>query len=199
MMKKIFLFSMVVIAINSNGQKFTSGVQLNLVSIQAQGTVDKTTGSGYRPYYEPTSVKAKGINFNGVFGYNPKFYKFNTDLSVGASANIGIGYFFSPKLEGLDGTYVLDLPEYVTVRYGKNATDDANKNIGFAFGAGYDYTLNRIPYRGISIMAEICFKKVSLRFNTNLIKYTYYDFYTSEGEKPEYSVLPMGVTLLVNY
>ncbi len=120
-------------------------------------------------------------------------------MSVGGSFNIGIGYLFTPKLEGLDGSFIIDFPEYITIRYGKNASDDASKKIGFAYGVGYDYTFNRLPYRGISMMAEICFNKLSIRLNSNIMKYTYYSYFTSEGAQPVISVLPSGLQLVPTY
>lgn len=198
-MKKIILIIIVLGSLKTSAQKFTTGLQINYVRVEAIGSQDNSTGSGYQPYYEKTSLKTAGINLNGTFGYNPKFYKFNDNMSLGGSFNIGVGYFFAPKLEGLDGTYIIDFPEYITFRYGKNATDDSDKKIGFAVGIGYDYTLNRIPYRGVSAMAEICLNKISFRINSNLKKFTYYSYYTSEGEKPTYSVLPIGLGIVLTY
>ena len=198
-MKNLILLILMSLVIKANAQKFTTGLQINYVRVHAIGAINTDHGSGYQPNYEKTELKTGGINLNATFGYNPKFYKFNNNASLGASANIGIGYFFAPKLEGLNGTYILDFPEYVTFRYGRNATDDADKKVGFAIGAGYNYTLNRIPYRGIGVMAEISFRGVAFRFNSNITKFTYYSYYTSEGEKPTYSVLPMGVSILFTY
>ncbi len=197
-MKKIVLLLILLGALKTNAQKFTAGLQINYLRLEVIGSQD-VTNSGYQPVYEKTDLKTGGINLNGTFGYNPMFYKFNDDLSFGASANIGIGYFFAPKLEGLDKTYILDFPEYVTIRYGQHASKNTKKKVGFAFGAGYDYTLNRMPYRGVSLMAEICFKRFAIRFNSNITKFTYYAYYTSEGAKPAYTVLPMGIQLVLEY
>lgn len=197
-LKGLLATGLVLFSCRMNAQKFTSGIQVNMVSYHAEGAVNTSSGAT-TPYFEATELKASGFNLNGTFGYNPMIYKFNSDLSLGASANIGIGYLFTPKLEGLDGSYIFDFPEYITLRYGKNAVEDSDKDVGFAIGAGYDLTLNRLPYRGPSVMAEISFGSVAIRLNSNIKRFTYYSYFTSEGAKPTLSVLPFGVQLVVAY
>ncbi len=198
-MKRILYLTATFIALQSHAQKFTSGLQINYLKIEVIGTQNTDNGAGYTPNFEKANANTSGVNLNGVFGYHPSIYKFNDDLSLGVSLNIGIGYLFAPKLEGLNGSLIIDFPEYVTFRYGKHASKDSDKKIGLAIGVGYDYTQTRLPYQGVSMMGEVSFEKISVRLNSNLQKYTYYSYFTSEGAKPAYSVLPFGIQILFNY
>ena len=196
-MKKISLLFGVFLDLNAQAQKFTTGFQVNYVHYKISG-VENTSTTDNLPYWEKVSdVKASGFNMNGTLGYNPVFYQFDRDLSIGASANVGLGYILTPKFDGLNGSVVLDLPEYLTIRYGKNATNKSREDVGYAFGLGWDYTLNALPFQGPSIMAEVSIEGYAFRLNTNLLKYTYYYYFTSEGDKPAAYVWPIGLQVLI--
>lgn len=197
-MKKIFLLLGVFFVYNANAQRFTAGLQLNYVQYKLMGT-DNTSITDNLPFWEKINTKAGCLNVIGTFGYNPLFYKFNDDLSIGASVNLGIGYMLAPKLEGLSGKILFDFPEYLTLRYGRNATKKTKKKLGYTVGVGYDYNHNLLPFQGINVMAEICIPKYSFRINTNLFKYTYYYYYSSEGSKPAINIWPIGLSILRKY
>ena len=50
-MKKTVFLLIFLGALKTNAQKFTSGLQINYVSVELIGTID-TTNSGYRPFYK---------------------------------------------------------------------------------------------------------------------------------------------------
>jgi hypothetical protein len=198
-MKKtaIIIFGILLI-FNAKAQKFTTGLQLNYIRYTIIGSTDKFYGTNKSPYWEKVEdLKTGGLNMNGTFGYNPVFYQFNDNLSVGASLNIGVGYILTPKLQGLNGSVVFDFPEYLTIRYKKNVTRKSDENVMYSFGAGYDYLYNALPIKGPSIMAELRLQRYAFRLNMNLLKYTYYYYYTSEGEKPAIHLRLIGMQVLI--
>jgi hypothetical protein len=198
-MKKLLIFSALQFSLfHLCAQRFTAGLQLNIVRYHLEGVVNTSTGNT-TPLYERSELNASGVNFNGTFGYNPAILKFGDDASLGLSVNAGIGYLFVPKLEGLDASYVINFPEYITFRMGRNSTKNSTKNLGFGLGVGYDYSFGRLPYGGVSVMGEIALKKVTFRVNACITKWTYYSDYTSEGLKPTVTVRPMGLSLLVPF
>ncbi|MES2593436.1 MAG: hypothetical protein V4608_16255 [Bacteroidota bacterium] len=198
-MKKatIIIFGILLI-FNAQAQKFTTGLQLNYIHYTIIGSTDRSYGTNKSPYWEKLEdTKAGGLNINGTFGYNPIFYKFNDKLSIGASLNIGLGYILTPKLAGLNGSVVVDFPEYLTLRYKKKVTQKSDENVMYSFGAGYDYSYNRLPIKGPSIMAELRLQRYAFRLNMNLLKHTYYYYYTSEGTKPAMYLRLIGMQVLI--
>ena len=198
-MRFVLAFFFLSVIHNLKAQKFTYGLHLSYINYRIMGTDNTSTIEGL-PYWEKINdIKAGGLNVNGTFGYNPIFYKFSDNLCLGGSFNVGAGYLLTPKLESLNGRFVLDLPQYLAIRYGKSATKQSTKNMGYGLGLGYDYTFNTLPFQGMSIMAEVNFGKATIRLNTNVLKYTYYYYYTSEGSKPAISIRPIGIQLLFKY
>ena len=109
--------------------------------------------------------------------------------------NLGIGGQGSQKLLGINGALIIDFPEYLTFRYGLRATKDSREDVGYVLGLGYNYAFTALPYQSPAFMGGIEVGKISLRLSCNLLKYTYYYYYTSEGDKPAATIRAFGLEL----
>jgi len=202
MKKSLVVIAVVVIAIicpySIVAQGFYSGLNTNLIGFKLEGQENTSTDPERPIYIKANEVKAYAINIGGLIGYELPLYKFSDDLALGASLNIGIGFLGSPKLEGINSALAIDFPEYITLWYGyRPSFTDSKLNFGVGLGIGYSYTFTVLPYQSPNIMADIALSNGWIfRLNVNVLKYTYYYYYTSEGEVPAANISQFGLQMI---
>lgn len=195
MKKNLLLLAFSLLAIYVKSQGFNYFLKTDLLRVKVMGNENTSNDYG-RPIYEKAEdAKETVLAFSGGAGLDFKIFKINDELTVGANLNAGVGYIGAKKLEGLSGAIVLDFPEYATLRYGLKSSRSSKKNAGWGLGVGYTYTWTALPYYSPSVMTDFSFlENYTIRLSTNILKSTYYYYYTSEGDVPAVILWPVGIT-----
>jgi|GEM_PF-4475832 hypothetical protein len=179
-MKIKILIVLLMPIINSFGQGFIGSLKFDLVQYQIIDKIQTKTSSTLKPQFEAFEAKKVAINIAIMGGYEFRMYRFNDDMSIGLSLNLGLGYGSQnvgtfTESEALSKGFLMSFPEYVMLYYGSNATEDSYKTHGIALGFGYEYTYAPVSYHSPSIALEYCYdKNYSIRLSYNLLKYKYY-------------------------
>ncbi len=148
------------------------------------GRVD-ILASIYRYTITGTDVVANAP-FSGTFtsigsgvGFNVPFYHIERELTLGINPNIEVVGVpgTAAEVEGrIPLTLSLEAPIYTTIKYGTDATWNAQSKIGFAAGIGVHYTaLTTLDPADIStsFIAPAIMAEVSFRLGSGLMKLRY--------------------------
>jgi hypothetical protein len=121
--KKIILFSLLIYSANAIAQDFQLGSGVILY---------RFTGNYKDQYAYTYPIEQSSIVFNLLFaGYIP-VKKMKDELHLGVNPNAGIGFF--------NNSFSVDLPVYMTMRYGAGSSEESLSDFGAAFGVGGRFT-----------------------------------------------------------
>lgn len=144
--------------------------------------------SGITPGYVLKSLDANLILINGNIGFDQPLFKFGgNDQSLGVALNVGGGIVATSRedLDGFNKQLLLDLPEYVTYRYGAKANKHSQKDFGVGVGLGYRFSKFFLPFSAPSAMLEGVYATSDadwfIRLTADLRPMRFYDDYSSEG------------------
>lgn len=192
------VFLEIICTNNTKAQGFYSAINTNMIGFELVGHDNISTDPERPIFVVADDVKAYAINIGGMIGFELPLYKFSDDLALGTSLNIGIGFLGSPKLAGINAALAIDFPEYLTLWYGSRPSfDDSKLGFGLGLGLGYSYTYTALPYHSPNVMVDIATSGGWLfRLNANILKYTYYYYYTSEGDIPAAKISQFGLQII---
>jgi hypothetical protein len=122
-MKKLILLILLMNSANAIAQDFQLG----------SGVILYRFNGNYKDQYSYTyPIDQSTIVFNLLFaGYFP-VKKMKDELRLGINPNAGIGFF--------NNSFSVDLPVYITMRYGAGSSNESLSEFGAAFGVGGRFT-----------------------------------------------------------
>ncbi|GAA4365548.1 hypothetical protein GCM10023185_35880 [Hymenobacter saemangeumensis] len=170
--------------------KFHGDLGVGLVPLRATGPVQGNPNgySGLENGYVLETVSGNFFLLNGNLGFDTALYRLGeTEQALGVSLNAGAGLLGTTRqdMDGLNKSFILDFPEYVTYRYGAKAVKKAKKDYGFGVGLGYRFCKFVLPFNAPSAMVEGVYATADadwfIRFSADLRPMRFYNQYSSEG------------------
>ena len=168
----------------TSGQQWNAGININLVPLQVSGT--ENYGTAALPDYQMFELNLLVLNFqaNGGFDYSP-IKLMDDKLGLGVNLNLAMGYFINPKYEGLNGAFTIDVPAYITLRYGQRSTKDNSDDFGMGLGLGFNYEIIPFPLGSPNLFLDFTFGEGQfVKFSYDLVKNKFYNYLSSEGYVP---------------
>ena len=169
--------------------KFHCSGGVGLVALRSTGlTLVEDIGSTTYGTYELTSVDTNVLIYSAAAGFDAPLLQFNKgEQALGVSLNASFGYLASPleQVGGFNGRYILDLPQYLTYRYGAKASKHAKHSFGVGVGGGYRFSNFFLPFNSPSALVEGVYSNQRtdyfLRLTADLRATRFYNYYSSEG------------------
>ena len=144
--------------------------------------------SGIQPGYVLNTYDANLLLLNLNLSFDAPLWQFaGGSQSLGVSLNAGAGLLATTRqdVDGFNQQPVIDLPEYVTYRYGAKASKHAKQTFGVGVGAGYRFSRFFLPFNSPSVMLEGVWSTSDsdwyLRLSGDLRARRFYTYYSSEG------------------
>jgi len=195
MKKTLLLVSLLSLAVLTVGgaraqSRFSSSAGLGLVPTRANGPGEgNPVGyAGIAPGYVLETSAVNYLLVQASLGFDAPLLRWGRgEQSLGVSLNAAFGVLAAPPSEAADsnGAPLLDLPQYVTYRYGARASRDSEKAWGVGVGAGYRFSRFALPFNSPSVMLEGVYGGKSndyfLRLSADLVPQRFYNRYSSEG------------------
>ncbi len=201
MKNHILFIAFLFITGHSVAQEFSLGCNIYYNQLKGEGPADfadgyYSGGSTYTVDYPDFQIfEAKGafLNFQGnlSFDYNPVTFS-NDKIGLGINCNFACGYFISPKFEGIDNAFSIDIPQYIMLRFGSSGVKN-DDGLGAGIGLGYNYQLIPIRLGVLNTQLEFEYRDYIFRINYDLQKKIIYNYYSSEGFVPAITFRQIGL------
>lgn len=209
-MKKV-LFSLALVAgcalvrpAQAQVSKFHGDLGVGLVPLRATGPVQANPDgySGIPNGYVLQTVNANLFLLNGNIGFDAPLLQLpGGEQALGVSLNVGGGLLGTTRqdVDGFNTQLILDLPEYVTYRYGAKSSKHSKKDFGVGVGVGYRFCKFFLPFNSPSAMLEGVYSSTDtdwfLRLSADLRPMRFYNDYSSEGLVEAIRIREFNVTV----
>jgi hypothetical protein len=187
----LFLFFFLI----HNSGKAQLNIGISVSPLFVNGTYRENTGTESMPKIVKKDINHIFYNVQLHFGYDFPIFKFNEDnMSLGTSFRVASGYFMADQL--FEDQFSLDLPQYITYRYGRRSSTSNEKKWGIGMGIGYHFRLVPLPVAIPGAFIDCTFyKNLFLSVNFDVLKSDYYSNFSSEGIVPTFSSRQLGFLL----
>lgn len=160
-----------------------------------KGSYTKNMGTEAFPQIEKKDINHTFYNVQMNVGYDFSLFKFNENkMAFGTAFRIAGGYFMANEL--FENQISIDLPQYITFRYGRRSSPLNEKNWGLGLGIGYHFRLVPLPVAIPGVFADYTFKKnLFVSISADVIPANYYSYFSSEGLVPAFHTRQLSIIL----
>lgn len=173
------LFAIFILLGNSTKAQFNIGISVSPLFIK--GDYRENIGTDAYPNMIKKEIDHIFYNEQLNFGYDFPLLKFRENkFALGTSFKIALGYFMADQL--FENQFSLDLPQYITFRYGRRSNSLNEMAWGTGIGLGYHFRLAPLPVAIPGAFIDYTFyRNFYLNISIDLIPSEYYSNFSSEG------------------
>ncbi|SFQ52778.1 hypothetical protein [Hymenobacter arizonensis] len=176
--------------VHAQVSKFHGDFGVGMVPMRSKGPVQANPDgySGTTPGFELQTLDANLFLLNLNLGFDAPLLQLSQgEQSFGVSLNATAGLLGTTRqdVDGFNRSVILDLPQYVTYRYGAKASKHSKKDFGVGVGVGYRFSRFFLPFNSPSAMLEGVYSTPDndwfIRLSSDLKPMRFYNLYSSEG------------------